>query len=1532
MTFLRSQPISTGLINTPALDMKFFAISYDIGAQGNSTIDVYWDNGQTVSAPIFHDSAETATGYRTSYFGLPDSQTPDGSFRVKVTNGGKLYSIADNIARQHLAEPFSYKAGMRIDTSTGSFGYSALDLRMDDLLPLVFTRYYNGHSDRPGVMGYGWSHSYETRLEIGTAEGYDHVGVIFGSGKEVFFLRPSVSAPPYAPADARVHDQLIEHADGTYTYIAKGAPEAPFSTDDQCTLIGLRHLQFRPQNLAYDFAADGRLTAIRDRNGNTVMLTYLNDRLASMVGPSGSAFTLTYDGAGQLANVESTWAGTVVYGYDGGDLRTVTRTDRGTESYNYMDHRLWTIFDANNVAVVTNVFDAAQRITSQLGPRFRDQYTINYNTPEPGVTSVYDGGTHHFYYDHAHRTTDWVAPTGEITSYLYDGAGNLQKVIDGGFGEWNFSYDSFANMLGIADPQGDPLLISYNPEHLPTSITDGNGNVTTIQYYADGNVEWINSGGEVTSFTYHGDGQIASLTSPWRQERYTYYDLTENPMRAGKLKSRSLGPLNAEKTWHYAYEGFFGGRKETVTDPNGHNSSTFYNASGWIVALRDHTGAQKEFLYDTMGHLIMAENELDHRTYWDYNDAGLVERKIENEGGVDLYTTYAYDDNGNMATITDTLGLVTHYEHDANDRLKKTTLPGGRTTEYWYDGCGRVTDEQNPRGQITSYHYDVAGQLESMIMPLNTVYTFEYDGNGNLKKVTDPLQYVTEYTYDALNRPRTIIDAEGYVTEYQYDAVNREIRLLNPLGETTTYRYNLLGQMTAMSDPLQQTTYFGYDGVGNRKAITDTLGYVEHFDYDTVDRPEYYTNKAGRVTQFVYDPAGQLREIREPVSQGARTTYFDYWDRGMLKSVTNALVEPPTQYLYDAGGRLTNIVEPDGKGTKYHYYPNTGLLEKVFDRIDKVTQYEYDLAGNITAVIDPLGRRYTYDYDELNRLKTAAAPNSSPTEYKYHANGKLKEIWSPAQRPTYYAYDGRGLVTSVTDAFGRAMGYTYDDAGRLQTVTDRRQANPYVLEYLYDGGGRLTDMRGATSFTNVGVHYTYDGANRLESVTDPNGQTTSYTYNELDQVRTATAPIGRTQTYTYDEYDRLWVTEDPRGVEVTYSYDALDRVKQVNYPTGQNIFEYDILGRLDWYSDPTGTTDYGYDDASRVNQIVTPQGAVGYGYYDDGQRSSMTLDAGAPDARTINYTYNDKGQLWTVSDWLGRADTLTYDADGNLAGIARYNNVNTAYNYDNSGRLDNLNHSGPGGTLAWFDYTLDEMGNRTALDSHLGQETYGIDGLNRLTAASYPGGSESYQYHPSGDRQSALGGSENYGYNANGQLDVVNAPMLADSYTFAYDANGNTATMTDGNQQVDSYTWDWANRLSSATVDGQTVNYAYDAMGVRVSATISGTTQNLLWDRMAELPLLIDDGSQSYIHGAGPLAQIDAAARATICWGTGWARCAPLSTAAVRSRHGGLHHVWRVPQPDRRQQSFWLHRRILRRGDRHVALAGATSTPPSAAS
>lgn len=287
------------------------------------------------------------------------------------------------------------------------------------------------------------------------------------------------------------------------------------------------------------------------------------------------------------------------------------------------------------------------------------------------------------------------------------------------------------------------------------------------------------------------------------------------------------------------------------------------------------------------------------------------------------------------------------------------------------------------------------------------------------------------------------------------------------------------------------------------------------------------------------------------------------------------------------------------------------------------------------------------------------------------------------------------------------------------------------------------------------------------------------------------------------------------------------------------------MGRLTSVTDPTGTTTYAFDALTRVTGITAPQGSVGYTYNDADQRTSMTL----PGGRTISYNYDATGCLANIGDWASGVINYSFDADGNLTGLSRSNGVNSAYGYDNAGRLTNISHNGPGGNLLFTNYTLDANGNRAAMASNAGTESYTLDVLNRLTNVSYPNGdTAAYSYDPNGNRlsQTFNGVATNYSYDNAGQL-------LSDGATsYNYDANGNLITAG-----ADSYTWDWANRLTGATVGGNSASYSYDAFDVRVSGAVNGAATNYLWDRLVQNPLLVDDGGHAYVHGVGPQAQID---------------------------------------------------------------------------
>jgi RHS repeat-associated protein len=142
-----------------------------------------------------------------------------------------------------------------------------------------------------------------------------------------------------------------------------------------------------------------------------------------------------------------------------------------------------------------------------------------------------------------------------------------------------------------------------------------------------------------------------------------------------------------------------------------------------------------------------------------------------------------------------------------------------------------------------------------------------------------------------------------------------------------------------------------------------------------------------------------------------------------------------------------------------------------------------------------------------------------------------------------------------------------------------------------------------------------------------------------------------------------------------------------------------------------------------------------------------------------------------------------------------------------------------------------------------------------VTRAVCPNGDTvDYEYDPNGNRvrMTTNGVVAGYTYDDADQL-------LSDgSLAYTYDAAGNLTAAG-----ADTFSWDWAGRLSSVTRGGQTTTYAYDGDDIRTGKTSGGATTPYVWDREAGLPLLVDDGSQGYVHAGGVLAGIDGAGAAT---------------------------------------------------------------------
>jgi len=177
-------------------------------------------------------------------------------------------------------------------------------------------------------------------------------------------------------------------------------------------------------------------------------------------------------------------------------------------------------------------------------------------------------------------------------------------------------------------------------------------------------------------------------------------------------------------------------------------------------------------------------------------------------------------------------------------------------------------------------------------------------------------------------------------------------------------------------------------------------------------------------------------------------------------------------------------------------------------------------------------------------------------------------------------------------------------------------------------------------------------------------------------------------------------------------------------------------------------------------------------------------------------------------------------------------------------------------SLASLVYTRDNDGQVKGVTSKglPGEEkpAYEYDANNRLTK----GATVAYEYDAANNPTKI--GSGTYKYNAADELET--GPSL----TYTYDELGERTKTKPTTGPATTYGYNQAGELTSVErpKEGEIAeikdSYAYDGNGLRASQTISGTTTYMVWDMTEGLPLILSDGTNSYIYGPGdlPIEQI----------------------------------------------------------------------------
>ena len=313
--------------------------------------------------------------------------------------------------------------------------------------------------------------------------------------------------------------------------------------------------------------------------------------------------------------------------------------------------------------------------------------------------------------------------------------------------------------------------------------------------------------------------------------------------------------------------------------------------------------------------------------------------------------TTTYFSNGDVATMTDAVGLVTKFTYDNLGRPKTRTVvpdtfPAGLTTTVTYDGLGRVRTQTNP---------PVINRVTGAVHTAKTTADYDVDGHPTLVKIEDltggDAPRTMSQTYNSHGQVDTQTDAAGKTTTVGYDAYGHRVTVTDPAGTQIAVSYDPDGRELAV-------TLKGYTGDPlNPSPAKDLIGSSKA--YDPAGRLASDTDAMGWVTTYAYTDNDMLATVTrsDPAKPGSAfvTQSNSYDAAGNLLSRTTNNGATTTTYSLDAASRNTAAtLDPTGvkRSTTYVYSPDDAVLStRTADASTGSTTVDatFDLAGRVTS-------------------------------------------------------------------------------------------------------------------------------------------------------------------------------------------------------------------------------------------------------------------------------------------------------------------------------------------------------------------------------------------------------------------------------------------------------------------------------------------------------------------------------------------------------------------------------------------------------
>ena len=615
---------------------------------------------------------------------------------------------------------------------------------------------------------------------------------------------------------------------------------------------------------------------------------------------------------------------------------------------------------------------------------------------------------------------------------------------------------------------------------------------------------------------------------------------------------------------------------------------------------------------------------------------------------------------------------------------------------------------------INELHYTI--QNSQLVPTYQATYEYTLDPNIHARSTNYSMPTTTEQfrldssgTKQPLRRSTAGYDQFGCPvtnTDEMWNAkTSSYVKLTSTTSTYTTTKWNL---------EMLRTEIFFDQVSGQQRLLTYTLTPDEK---SLAQATTQYMNSGDTKWQpwkqksFTYDANGRPASETLAWSNGADIP------SGTVSSFTNTM-----SYLFNKSQSTltTTTTDPQGNSSKSVQSTNIwkGPVVQKQLAMGETEYFEFDQLGRLRKYTNPMGKIVTTEYAMGTSENSVTTTNSvgyvtkrffdghgnkvqiadngdptqavSPTLNRVLALTKYDSLSRPTKKTnelglvTTLEYDALNRLTKTTDYLGNVTTVVHDDAALTQTTYINGSLRALTQK---DAFGRVVSTTSYADSDDKTIQYC------VVHETDFSGfglQMATRTYQQLlsDQSKILVFESDR-------QFDAEYTIREETGKGIASDLSSFDSV--------QRQYQHDIFGNI-----------YSYSKSVQ---------------YSDGKKY---------DWQSARFYYDDCGRYVKHVNQLGQEEEYTYDADGFMASMIRFDKSVVKYSRDAVGQMTRLvgttetidrtysdtnriskvqSQIGGGSTETYYQYTLD--GSAVAVINADGsKQTYVLDKTSRITQAS----------------------------------------------------------------------------------------------------------------------------------------------------------------------------------------------------------------------